>query len=524
MATPEQEIFKRIVLRNKLLDEAGIQLVLDQTPDPEDAIRKMVADGSIPVKTAKQLLAIFLKKLEKSAAESKPAKSESPSDSGLANALQDLMEEAPPPKPPEPVEEEEPIAQEKPVAEEPAPPDEEETPTEPEPTPDAAPPPEPVARAIKIDISSIDVTRGDRELIHGILAAGRQAGASDVYIKSGEAPTMRRISRLQEMGIGPISPEVCEAALHSILTDAQRKLFTETLDLDLCYDGGEELGRFRTNYFQQHRGIDGVFRLIPTRVPSFEELNLPAVVKKLTEYRQGIVLITGPKGCGKTTTMAAMVDLINSSRPEHIITIEDPIEFIHPCKMGHVNQREVGRDTQSFSNALRASLREAPDVIMVGEMRDLETTSLAITAAETGHLVFATLHTPDAVRTIGRVLDVFPPKQQGQIRSMVSESLRGIVSQQLVPSTDGESLELAIEILINTSAISHLIRDERTHQLRGMVQTGKKQGMILLDDSLVALVRDGKIRSEEALSRAADQAHVQKELGMEVMAEASEAE
>ena len=282
--------------------------------------------------------------------------------------------------------------------------------------------------------------------------------------------------------------------------------------MDFCYDGGE-LGRFRTNYLVEHRGMDGVFRLIPAHVPSFEELNLPPQVKRFTEYRVGIVLVTGPKGSGKTTTLAAMVDMINSARAEHIITVEDPIEFVQPCKKGHVNQRQVGIHTKSFSNALRSALREAPDVIMVGEMRDLETTSLAITAAETGHLVLATLHTPDAVRTIGRVLDVFPAKEQPQIRAMLSESLRGIVSQLLVPGADGHSMVLATEILVNTQAIGHLIREEKVHQIRGLMQTGKQYGMALMEESLIRLAKEGRITKETALAWAEDVKMVQRELG-----------
>ena len=262
---------------------------------------------------------------------------------------------------------------------------------------------------------------------------------------------------------------------------------------------------------RQHRGVDGVFRLLPSRPPAFEELGLPEVVTKCCDFRQGICLITGPKGCGKTTTLAALVDLINSRRQEHIITVEDPIEFVHPCKKGHVNQREVGSHTKSFSNALRAALREAPDVIMVGEMRDLETTELAITAAETGHLVFATLHTPDAVRTIGRVLDAFPAAKQEQVRATFAESLRVIVSQLLVPRIDGKGCVMATEVLVNTGAISNMIRDNRAFQLRGLIQTGKKQGMILMDESLINLVKAKKVTREDAISRAENVPYVTRE-------------
>ncbi|MDH3719640.1 MAG: PilT/PilU family type 4a pilus ATPase [Planctomycetota bacterium] len=347
-----------------------------------------------------------------------------------------------------------------------------------------------------------------------ILLAGRAANASDVHMKSGEIPILRVAGRLAEIeGMQPIPADKCEQALLSLLNEERRQQFLETNDLDFCYDGGDELGRFRSNYMRQHRGMDGIFRLISSEVPSFEELKLPPLVKKFTEYKQGIVLVTGPKGCGKTTTLAAMVDLINSTRAEHIITVEDPIEFVHPCKMGHVNQREVGPHTKTFSAALRAALREAPDVIMVGEMRDLETTSLAITAAETGHLVFATLHTPDALRTIDRILDVFPPKEQGQIRSMIAESMRGIISQLLVPNVDGKSQELAVEILVNTVAIGNLIREGKTFQLRGVMQTGRKLGMQLMDDALIELVKANKVAKDEVLAVATERKRVESELG-----------
>jgi twitching motility protein PilT len=345
-----------------------------------------------------------------------------------------------------------------------------------------------------------------------LLKAARDAHASDLYIKSNHVPIGRIAGQLRDLKMPPIPAEACEQALIAILSDRHRKRFLETKDLDFCYDGGPELGRFRTSYLRHRGGVDGIFRLIPNRVPSLQELGLPDQVAKFTQYRQGIVIITGPKSSGKTTTLAAMVDLINSTRAEHIITIEDPIEFLHPCKKAHVNQREVGTHTESFHTALRAALREAPDVIMVGEMRDLETTSLAITAAETGHLVLATLHTPNAVRTIGRVLDVFPPKEQGQIRTMLSESLRGIVSQRLLPSADGRSLHLAIEILINTPAAGNLIREDKAFQLTSVMQTGKKLGMVLMDESLIRLAQEGKIAPEEAMQRADDPDFVQNSL------------
>ncbi|MCA9267972.1 MAG: PilT/PilU family type 4a pilus ATPase, partial [Planctomycetales bacterium] len=344
------------------------------------------------------------------------------------------------------------------------------------------------------------------------LMEARESGASDIHIGPGMPPVVRLNTMLSELNHPPLSAEETRELLLSILSDEQREHFVAHNDLDFCFDGGPQLGRFRTNYMVEQNGTAGIFRLISPIVPALDELGMPEIVTKFTTYAVGIVLVTGPKGCGKTTTLASMVDLINRTRAEHVITIEDPIEFVHKAKKGHINQREVGTHTKSFANALRAALREAPNVIMVGEMRDLETTSLAVTAAETGHLVVATLHTPDAVRTIGRVLDVFPPKEQGQIRSMLSESLRGVVSQQLVPSKDGKQLHLALEVLVNTSAIGNMIREERTFQIRGVMQTGKRLGMVLLDDSLIKLVKEGKIEKAEAVIRASDPDYVQKEL------------
>jgi twitching motility protein PilT len=352
-----------------------------------------------------------------------------------------------------------------------------------------------------------------KELIHGILKKARELGASDVHIAPGLSPVMRFHAKLIEMEMPKLAPDTIRGALVALLDPVRRAEFEEHSDLDFCYDAGPELGRFRTNYLVEQGGSAGVFRLIDAKITTLEELGMPQIVEKFTTYAVGIVLITGPKSCGKTTTLAAMIDLINRTRADHVVTIEDPIEFVHPCKMGHISQREVGTHTKTFGNALRAALREAPQVIMVGEMRDLETTSLAVSAAETGHLVLATLHTPDAIRTIGRVLDVFPPKEQGQIRAMLSESLRGDVSQQLVPSKDGKEMHLALEILVNTSAIGNMIREERAFQIRGAMQTGRRLGMVLLDDSLLRLAAEGKIDPQEAAARASDVDYVMKELG-----------
>jgi twitching motility protein PilT len=262
------------------------------------------------------------------------------------------------------------------------------------------------------------------------------------------------------------------------------------------------VGRFRANIYCQQRGFDAVLRTIPNEPPSLEQLGLPADLAKYTQYHQGMVLITGPAGCGKSATMAALVNLINEERQEHILCVEDPIEYVHPSKQCLVNQRHAGRDTQSFARALRGALREDPDVIVIGELRDLETISLAMTAAETGHFVLATLHTNNSVRTINRMIGAFPSNQQGQIRTMLSESLRAVISQRLVPKADESGRVAALEVLVINKAIANLIRDEKTVQIRSSIQTGASQGMYLLEQSLNQLLSSGQIDRETALSLA----------------------
>ncbi len=494
MSKPTHQVFKRIVLHNKLLAEEEVDALLAEVEDPKEAVKLLVERGLLREKKAEQFLTLYQKQLDKLFAEQ-------------IDSMDDLFD-APEKAPVKP----EALAPVEPSEPEPTP----------EPEPEAESPAEPAAKEVEpepevepsLEVSGETVPLPDAgvELVHCLLKDARDAAASDLHIKAGMVPVVRVNSLLRALSRPPLSLDECEKSLLAILSDEQCDQFLKTQDLDFSYDGGEELGRYRSNYLREHRGIDAIFRAIPNEVPTFEELNLPEQVMKFTDYRVGIVLVTGPKGSGKTTTLAAMVDRINSTRAEHIITVEDPIEFVQPCKKGHVNQRQVGVHTKSFSNALRSALREAPDVIMVGEMRDLETTSLAITAAETGHLVLATLHTPDAIRTIGRVLDVFPPKEQPQIRAMLSESLRGIVSQLLLPSADGKSMELVLEILVNTQAIGHLIREEKVHQIRGLMQTGKQHGMILMEESLVRLAREGRISEEDALTRAEDKKMVQRGL------------
>jgi len=334
------------------------------------------------------------------------------------------------------------------------------------------------------------------------LAIGQQAGASDIHLGVNAPPIWRLHGTLQP--IWPDAPrfkaEQTKKLADSFLTEAQRTLVDERGDADFAYANAK--GRYRASVARQRLGTDIVFRIINTRVRTMDELGLPEHLKLLTRYHNGLILVTGSVGSGKSTTLAALVEQVNLERREHIITLEDPIEYVFDPKGCHITQREVHTHTHSFGVALRGALREDPDVIMVGEMRDLETVSLAITASETGHLVLGTLHTGTAARTLDRVLDVFPVDQQEQIRIMISESLRGIISQQLIPRADGTGRVLAIETLTNTPAVSNIIREARTFMLPGIIQTGRKQGMQLMDDALIDLYSRGLINAEEALARA----------------------
>ncbi|MDX2080572.1 MAG: type IV pilus twitching motility protein PilT [Terrimicrobiaceae bacterium] len=334
------------------------------------------------------------------------------------------------------------------------------------------------------------------------LMIGKESDASDIHLSVNSVPIWRRFGILEPIWrkAPVLTPVDTERLAMGFLDDKQKEQLLERGDVDFAY--ANQLGRFRTSVVRQRLGYELVFRIINSRVRSMEELELPPQLKILTQYHNGLVLVTGPVGSGKSTTLAALVDEINNARHDHIITLEDPIEYIIPSKGCHVTQREVHTHTRSFANALRGALREDPDVIMVGEMRDLETISLAITASETGHLVLGTLHTGNAARTLDRVLDVFPTDQRDQIRIMVSESLRGIVSQQLVPRADGRGRALAIEILMNTPAVGNVIREAKTFMLPGIIQTGRKLGMQLMDDSLAELFQAGIISAEEAVYRA----------------------
>jgi twitching motility protein PilT len=343
----------------------------------------------------------------------------------------------------------------------------------------------------------------DNAAFNSLLSDAVSKGASDIHIHAG-APTLRRIAgELETSSDGPLDPDRAELLVMSALTPEQRNQFAEHGEIDFCYtlDG---VGRFRANAYRQQRGVDGVFRHIPQKAPSLEELGLPTSLAKFINYHQGMVLVTGPTGCGKSSTLAALVNLINEERKEHILTIEDPIEYLHPSKRCIVNQRSVHSHTETFARALRAALREDPDVIVIGELRDLETISLALSAAETGHLVLATLHTNNAIRTLNRLIGAFPADQQGQIRMMISESLRAVISQRLIRRADGKGRVAAVERLVNTRAVGNLIRENKTFQLHSILQTGSSQGMGLLDHSIKEHLDAGTISREDALKNCDD--------------------
>ncbi|NJK93477.1 MAG: PilT/PilU family type 4a pilus ATPase [Blastochloris sp.] len=330
-----------------------------------------------------------------------------------------------------------------------------------------------------------------------------QAEASDIHLGPYSPPLMRIHGGLTPVyaDAPALTSEQTENLARQFLQRDQLKKVEETGGVDFCYDH-PELGRFRASVVRQRRGWESVFRIISGRIRTMQELELPEVLYKLVKYHNGLILVTGSVGCGKTTTLAAMVNQINHERSDHIITLEDPIEYVFQPANCQVTQREIHHHTDSFSSALRASLRQDPDVIMVGEMRDLETISLAITASETGHLVLATLHTSNAARTMQRLLDVFPVEQQSQIRTMVSESFRGVICQQLVPRADGRGRVMAMEIMTNNPAIGNLIREGKNYMLPGQIQINKKEGMKLMDDSLIDLVRAGAITQDEGFQRA----------------------
>ncbi len=332
-----------------------------------------------------------------------------------------------------------------------------------------------------------------------LLTFAHRSGASDVHLASCEPPRLRINGDMKRLEHAPLTPEEVHKMVFDIMSDSLRKDFQETNDVDFSFELGD-IARFRVNVFRGRRGEGAVFRMIPTKVMTIEDLGLPPILKEVCDTEKGLVLVTGPTGSGKSTTLAAMIDYINEHLEGHILTIEDPIEFVHHSKKCLVNQREVGPHTMSFAAALRGALREDPDVILVGEMRDLETISLALTAAETGHLVFGTLHTSSAPKTVDRVIDVFPAAQQEQIRIMFAESMQAIITQTLLKKKAGGRVA-ALEILLGTPAVRNLIREGKVHQIPSAMQTGQKVGMQTLDMALIDLVRRNIVTAEEAQSR-----------------------
>jgi twitching motility protein PilT len=325
----------------------------------------------------------------------------------------------------------------------------------------------------------------------------KEQGASDLHLSSGNPPIFRLHGEMARQQFKALGHDELMAVLFEILDEKQKEHFTEKKDLDFAYSV-PDLARFRGNIMMTHRGVAAVFRIIPTKILTADELGLPEGVRRMTNFKKGMVLVTGPTGSGKSTTLAAMIDLINSTRKEHILTLEDPLEFIHENKQSLLNQRQIGEHTESFASALRAALREDPDIILVGEMRDLITIQLAMSAAETGHLVFGTLHTNTAAKTIDRIIDVFPTDQQEQVRSMLSESLKGVVCQQLLKTVDGKGRVPAFEIMLGTPAIANLIREGKTFQIPSIIQTAKRDGMQLMDQHLLDLLKTKRVNPEEA--------------------------
>lgn len=336
-----------------------------------------------------------------------------------------------------------------------------------------------------------------------ILTEVLEVEASDLHLTVGVPPIIRMGGKLQHMDYPRLTPSDSRDLIYSILTQKQRQELETEWEIDFSYSVPGK-ARFRVNAFFQRNSLGAAFRLIPVEIKSIDELKLPPVIRTFCQKPRGFVLVTGPTGSGKSTTLAAIVDEINGIREEHIMTIEDPIEFLHSHKKCIINQREVGADTKALAHALKSVLRQDPDIILVGEMRDLETIQIALTAAETGHLVFATLHTLDAPQTIDRMIDVFPPHQQEQIRVQISSTLQGVMTQQLLPRRDGEGLAAAAEVLIPTPGVRNLIREGKTHQIHTSMQTGTRQGMQTMDTSLADLVRRNLISKDQAIQRSSN--------------------
>lgn len=345
--------------------------------------------------------------------------------------------------------------------------------------------------------------------INTLLKEVMEIGASDLHITVAISPTIRIHGDLKEMDYPKLRPEDTERLCNQILTDHHREIFEKNGEVDLSYTSSG-LGRFRVNVYKQRNSMAMALRAIPTEIPTLEQLNLPEVFHTLASKRRGIILVTGPTGSGKSTSLAAMINYINRTRREHIMTLEDPIEYLHRHEMSIINQREIGPDSLSFANGLRAALRQDPDVILVGEMRDLETIGTALTAAETGHLVLATLHTVGAAKTIDRIIDVFPPNQHQQIRIQLAGVIEGVISQQLIQTANRKGRVPALEIMVSTPAIRNLIREGKTHQIQSSIQTGANLGMESMDKSLVNLYNKGAISKENLLKYCIDPENIKR--------------
>ncbi|HOO55453.1 MAG TPA: type IV pilus twitching motility protein PilT [bacterium] len=345
--------------------------------------------------------------------------------------------------------------------------------------------------------------------IDDLLDVMLKKGASDLHIKVGNFPMLRIDGRIVfQTDMPRLTPQVVDQIIDSMLDDVHKKEYQDNWETDLAYEFGDK-ARFRVNLFHQRGTKAAVLRVIPTKILTVDDLNLPEIIRDFCKRPRGLILVTGPTGSGKSTTLSAMVNEINAKREEHIITIEDPIEFVHQNRKSLVNQREVGRDTGSFNMALKSALRQDPDVVLIGEMRDLETISTAITTAETGHLVLATLHTTGAAQTVDRIIDVFPPDQQNQIRMQVASNIQGVISQTLVPKAAGKGRVAAFEILVPTGALRNLIRDGKTHQIPATMQTGGRSGMITLEQSLAILIKNRVITKEMAMAKSANREHLE---------------
>lgn len=333
--------------------------------------------------------------------------------------------------------------------------------------------------------------------IDKVLKAAVQQQASDVHVATGSSFIIRQHGQMRRLKFPELSADMTKGLIYEILTPAQRRQLENDFQLDFAYEI-KGVARFRGSAILQRLGLDAAFRIIPLQIPPLDSLGLPSVVRKFCDFHQGLILVTGATGTGKSTTLASMLDQINSTRPQHILTIEDPIEFIHPIKMGIVNQRQLDKHTKSFTNALRSALRQDPDVIMVGELRDPESIELAVTASETGHLVLATLSTSSGPKTVDRLIDSFPPDEQNQIRAMLAEGLRAVITQKLLPRRDRHGRILACEIMIGTLPLANLIRSEKTHQMESIMQTGRSIGMQSMDDAVLELFKAGLISGRVA--------------------------